>query len=164
MCSRMKSEVCGATLAAGVLEDASHCRRIMTRKQTAGSDFRLQAVVECKGFFSKYEKYSLYLQLGYFVQNLWVSLNSVSNVKMAAAPKCLTQCARACVCVCVRERNKERVVWANNDAPTLCSNVALIPLLKDNRKPFGKDPMQTEYELLNSLSFFWPLSLSLRSV
>ena len=44
---------------------------------------------------------------------------------------------------------------ADNDTPTPCSSVALIPLLKDNRKPFGKDPMQTVRELLNSLSQFF---------
>lgn len=56
-----------------------------------------------------------------------------------------------CVWVCV---------WANHVTPTLCSSVALIPLLKDNRKPFGKDPMQTVCELLNSLSLSFLTFLS----
>lgn len=38
--------------------------------------------------------------------------------------------------------------------------IALIPLLKNNRKTFGKDPVQTVWELLNSLLSSWPFSLS----
>lgn len=49
-------------------------------------------------------------------------------------------------------------VWGKNVTPTLSSSVALISLLKDNRKAFGGDPMQSawaaQFFIFSDLSLF----------